>query len=469
MDVKLNKAKNGKKQKRAAARAAVERVGASRVDRELYERFGAYMEVLYDPEDATGALAPSEYTHAAAARRKPFDLSYTSSGTNQFVVYKMYPRITKTIIENRGGTVPAASADNVIFFELEDTIGAQTVAGLAGRPVVAYGGNATPDFELPMVSATLGGQSSLAVAATAPAAANVPLMAINRGDFGCRINMYYQDAVTLVWTAMATLPVPAGATVNFTTGAIANGISGFGFNVHNASDSPRSLKVNILVNERTPSLLPVVLAYPASASKGVSTLDDPQAIDQFRVTAMSMKLTCMGDLTTTAGRVACALVPREFVPDPADPVSSIAQLPIGAYDGKLVDGCHIIWQPRTAADYSFQAPESDAGSYYIVVAALLAHDATPIRLKASFNYEIFSLDPSIGAMSYCPSAFGLQEVTQAVFASVPPGSSNDGHLKKVKAVGRVLQRLVNYPIQWVRDNPDKAIALAKMAAAAALA
>lgn len=468
MDVKASKAKRGKSAKRTEVRTAVAKVSSARVDRDLYERFGAYMEVLFDPEDAGGALAPSEYTHAAAARRKPFDLSYTSSGTNQYVVYKMYPRITKTIVESRGGSVPAPSANNVVFFEFEDTVGAQTVAGLAGRPVVASGGDSTPDYELPLIAASLGGQSSLAVAATTPAAGNVPVMVVNRGDFGCRVNFYYQDAVTLVWTATTTYGVPAGGTLIFNTGAVANGISGFGFNVHNASDSPRSLKLTVMVNMRNFSFAPVVLTYPASSSKGVSTLDDPQAIDEFRVVAMSMKLTCMGDLTTTAGRVACALVPREFVPDPNDPVSSIAQLPIGAYDGKLVDGCHIVWQPRTAQDYSFQAPEFDGGSYYIIVAALLAHDATPIRLKASFNYEIFSLDPSIGAMTYCPSAFGLQEVTQAVFASVPPGSSNDGHLKKVKAVGRVIQRLMSYPIQWVRDNPDKAISLAKMAAAAAL-
>jgi hypothetical protein len=213
----------------------------------------------------------------------------------------------------------------------------------------------------------------------------------------------------------------------------------------------------------------VVVTYPTTTSEGFSALTSGQAIDEFRTVAMNLRLTCMGDLTTTGGRAVCALVPREFIPDPADPVGSVAKLPIRAYDGKLIDGCDIIWQPRTANDYSFQPPEWDLGAYYLIVVARLAKAHTSIRLKGSYNYEIFSLDPSIGGMSFCPSAFGLQEVLSFVFASVAPGSSNDGHPQKSKSALAVLGALLKKPLTWVRENPQEAFALAKKVAKAAAA
>ncbi len=466
MSASTKNKKGGRKLKQQRASEAAHRRGAQGIDSSLFTRFAPYVESLYDPENASGALFPSEHAHMGASRRKPFNITYTSAVDNETVIFKMYPRLNKTIVKSVDGTVPVPSALNQVFIDFEGNLAANSVSGLAGRPVVASGGQGSPDFELPMAAAVLGGQNSLAVACSVPAASNLFTMFVNRGDFGIRVNPYYRDAGTGVWTAMTTFAVPAGASIQVGTTVIANGISGFGFNLHNTSDSARFIRLSAAVNTvNTSTSSTVVLTYPASTSSEISALADSQNLDQYRTTAMSMRLTCMGDLTTTAGQVACALVPREFVPDPNDIVGSIAQLPTGAFDGKLLEGCDIIWQPRQVEDYDYQAPEFDKGSHYLIVAANLAHANTPIRLKASYNYEIFSLDPTLGMMQFCPSAFGLQEVLQAVFSAVPPGSSNDKHSGKFKGALAALKAVVSKGVKWVQDHPAEVAAAAKAAAA----
>lgn len=456
----------GRKAKQQAAADASKRRASERLDVGMFSRFQPYVETMYDPENGSGALFPSEHTHMGASRRKPIIITYTSQEDDETVVFKMYPRLENTIVQSTGGTVPAPDSTNQVFFVFEGTVPADTVVGLLGRAPVASSGRGGPESELPLTTAALGGRSSLGVEISTPAGGNLPFMVVSGCDFGFRINPYYRDAVTGVWTATTTNAIPANSTVGFTTGTIANGISGFGFNIHNTSASPRALRFSVVVNGfNSNSVAPVVLTYPASASQSISALTDAQALDEFRTVAMSLRLTCMGDLTTTAGQVACALVPREFVPDPDDVVGSIAQLPTGAYDGKLIDGCDVIWQPRIAVDYDYQPPESDKGAYYIIVAARLAKANTPIRIKASYNYEVFSLDPALGMMQYCPSAFGLQEVLQAVFSAVPPGSSNDGHVSKFRRALAALRSVVKKPIEWVIEHPAEVATMAKAAAA----
>jgi hypothetical protein len=299
----------------------------------------------------------------------------------------------------------------------------------------------------------------------------VPFALINRGEEGFQVRIWYRDAVTALWGGVGGgyYPILAGQSLLLSTGAVANGIDRFAILYRNGSTSTRSIKSTVVINERN-SAAPVVLTYPASTYKSYAVLTDAQNLDEVMVRAMSMRLTCMGDLTTVGGRVACALVPREFIPDSADPVGSIAQLPTGAYDGKLEDGCHIMWQPREQQDFSYRPPEYDDRSHYLIIAVLLAKLGTPIRLKASFNYEIFSLNPSLGSMSWCPSGFGLLEVLSAVFAAVPPGSSNDGpngHLKKKRSALKSIGRLAKKSIQWVMKNPGEAAAMAAKAAAMA--
>lgn len=450
----------GRKGKRAAASNAVQRAADARVDKEMFTRFEPYIATLYDPEHPSVSLAPSVHTHQGESRRKPFVITYTSAVDDETVVFKMYPRPTKTIVQSMGGTTPAASTNNQVFFEFEGMVPAQTVVGMAGRALVVSGGAGAADFELPIIPVSLGGHASLGVEASTPATIPIPILAVNRGDYGLRINPYYRNAATSVWTALPTAAVPAGATIGIPSGGLPDGTSGWGMNVHNASDTPRFLKLTFVVNNYINGINPGTLTYPAVLSAGISALDSTQALDEFRTVAMMMRLTCMGDLTTTAGQVACAMVPREFVPDPDDVVGSIASLPVNSFEGKLIDGCDVIWQPRTEDDFKFQAPEFDKGSYYLIIAARLAHADTPIRLKASYNYEIFTLDPNLGNMRYCPSAFGLDEVTQVVFSTVPPGSSNDGHKSKLAAALAVAKRVGSLPLAWLRENPDKAMEIA---------
>jgi hypothetical protein len=457
-DVQVKRKKrSGRKQKRDQALSAAERAREPRVDKEMFSRFDPYIATLYCPEEPRNALAPHVKPHPGDTRRKPFDITMSSSGANETVVFKMYPRLSDTIMKNKGGTVPTPDTMNQVFIDFEDAVSADSVIGTAGRNILAQGGRGTKDFELPMTTVSLGGRNSMVVESATPAASALNVMYVNKGDYGVRVNPYYRDAVTGVWTALATLAVPAGATVPISSGAIANGTSGYGFNVHNTAAASRFIKLSVVQNCQITGITTPALTYPASPWSSESAVIDAQALDEFRTVAMSMKLTWLGDLTTAAGRVACALVPREFVPDPDDVVGSIARLPIGAYDGQLKEGCHIIWQPRTEDDFKYQACEFDRGSYYIIIAALLAQPNTPIRLKASYNYEIFTLDPTIANMRFCPSAFGLDEVTQVVFENVPPGSSNDGHKSKLAAAMAVARKIANMPLQWVRENPEKAM------------
>lgn len=449
--------KRSQKGKQLRAEQAVAAAAASRLDSAMFSRFGPYIKTLYDPDNPGEYLAPSVHTHQGDSRRKPIVFSHVAATDNETVIFKMYPRPTKTLVKSFGGATPAPSVLNSVYWEFEGVVAPQSVVGLVGRSVLAFGGQGAQDFELPLVAALLGGQSSLAVEASTAATDNVPYIIVNRGDYGLRVNPYYQDAVTDVWTAGATFGVPAGATLNSSTGAVANGIKAWGFNVHNASDTPRFLRLSISWNVSIPGVISKTLTYPAVASSAISALDVVQTWDEFRTTAMSMLLTFTGDPLTAGGLVACALVPREFVPDPLDPVGSIAQLAQNNYDGKLIDGCHIVWQPRTVDDFKYQKPEFDDGSYYIIIAANLAHADTSIRLRASYNYEFFSLDPNLGNMRYCPSAFGLDEVTQVVFSQVSPASSNDGHLKKLRAALEVAKKIAMMPLDWVRENPDKAM------------
>ncbi len=463
------KKRNGRKGKRSAARAAAEKVAAERGDSRMFSRFSSYVDTLYDPEGAGSdlKLAPSEFARAGAPRRVPFDIDYESAADNEVFIAKMYPRLENTIVVNKGRvSSPAASAENSVFFEFEDTIPAQTTASMLGRPFSAFGGTTTPDFELPFEAAPVvtGGVNNVCCAFSVAAAQVLRITLVNRGDYGMRVILYQRDTVLGTFASSATVEVTARSTLTISQTSSANGSNGYAIQVVNASDSTRSLSLKVMYNLSIASAGRVTLTYPNVTSQGYSALTAGQAIDEFRTVAMSLRLTCMGDLTTTGGRAVCALVPREFVPDPADPVGSVAKLPMGAYDGKLIDGCDIIWQPRTAADYSFQPPEWDLGAYYLIVVAKLAKQNTSIRIKGSYNYEIFSLDPSIGGMSYCPSAFGLQEVLAYVFATVPPGSSNEGHLEKAKNAVRVMARLLSKPITWIRENPDQALKLAKTVA-----
>lgn len=461
--------RNSRKGKQARAADAVDQAARQRVDSAMFSRFGPYIKTLYDPDNPGEDLCPSVHTHQGDSRRKPIVFSHVAAADNETVVFKMYPRPTKTLMKSFGGTTPAAATTNQVFFEFEGVVAAQSVVGMAGRNLVTLGGAGAEDFELPQVVATIGGQASLGVEASTPAAASVPTLLVNRGDYGLRVNPYYRDAVTHAWAALSTAAVPAGATVALPTGAIANGIEAFGFNIHNASDTPRFLKLTWVVNSLVNGTAPAVLTYPTVASSSVSALDSVQSWDQFRTVAMSMLLTFTGDPLTAGGLVACALVPREYVPDLNDPVGAIAALPENAYDGPLSEGCHIVWQPRTDEDFKFQQPEFDDGSYYIIIAANIAHKDTSIRLRASYNYEFFSLDPNLGNMRYCPSAFGLDEVTQVVFSQVGPASSNDGHKSKLAAALAVAKKIASMPLDWLRENPEKAMQIGLSVASKLLA
>lgn len=463
-------APKGKKVKRSAAASAAAKAAADRADSGMFSRFGTYVDALYDPEAARDdlKLAPSAEPHPGAARAVPFDIDYTSTADDEILVAKMYPRLENTIVVNKSGTVPAPSVENSVFFDFEDTLPAQTTVGMVGRPVLVYGGTTTPDFELPFESApvTTSGFQNLACGFSIGAAAAIQIQVVNRGDFGMKVYLYQRDTVTGVWSAATQREVTARATATGSLTASANGSNGFAIAVVNASDSVRSLKLRVMFNLPLTGSARVSVTYPASTSKAFSALTTSQAIDEYRTVAMNLRLTCMGDLTTTGGRVACALVPREFVPDPSDPVGSVAKLPIGAYDGKLIDGGDVIWQPRRKDDYDFQPPEWDYGSYYLILVARLAKQNTSVRIKASYNYEIFSLDPNLGGMAYCPSAFGLQEVLRLVFASVSAASGNDGHELKASKAAAVFSEMIKKPITWIRAHPEEALAFAKKAAKA---
>lgn len=454
--------------KRVSAQSAVQSVAAARGDASMFNRFADYIDTLYAPDASEDlSLAPCSVPHPAAPRRVPFDIDYSSGAANEVVVYKMYARPERTIVASTGAVaVPGPSTENAVFWDFEDTLPLQTTTGLIGRPTIAYGGTLDPDFELPFEAApaTVGGLQTYAIAASVGAAATLPVTVLNRCDYGMRVRLYQRDTVTGVWSGAVASEVGARGQSSFNIVSSANGSNGYALTIQNASDSPRALSCRLMLNVPSSSPTRVSLTYPASTSKNYSAITSSQKIDEFRTTAMSLMLTCMGDLTTTGGRVVCALVPREFIPDPNNIIGSIAALPIGAYDGKLQDGAHIIWQPRSFQDSQFNEVQWDHSSHYIIIAASLAKANTEIRIKGSYNYEIFSLDPSIGGMSYCPSAFGLNEVLNAVVASVRPGSSNDGHFDKVKRAAAAVAALAKRPLEWVIKNPGDALALAKRAA-----
>jgi hypothetical protein len=452
-----------RKDKKAAASAAARNVADARADSAMFSRFERYVNDLYDPEGARTdlVLSPSSEPHPGAPRAVPFDKDYESSVDGEIFIAKMYPRLEKTVTLNTGGAgVPAANSENSVFLDFEDTLPAQTSVGMLGRPATVMGGTTTPDFELPFeaVSVVTGGLPNLCIGASVPPASTVSFLMINRCDYGLRFTPYQRDTVTGVWSASATREVGARASLLSTfTASSANGTNGYALVVTNASDSVRALKSRFLINTSAAGGGGrIALTYPTAAPSSWSALDSSQKIDECRTVAMNMRLTCMASSLKDGGRVACALVPREFVPDPADPLGSVARLPIGSYDGKLRDGCDITWQPRRKDDYDYQPPEWDLGSYYIIVVARLAEANTSIRLKASYNYEIFSLDPNLGGMAYCPSAFGLQEVLRYVFANVPAGSSNDGHLRKKETALAILGGLAKKPLKWIMNNPEEA-------------
>jgi len=457
-----------KKKEKAVGR--VYEVASSRADRELFERFAGYLGDIYDPAGATPRLAPSRDVHFGAPRRKPFDISYTAgSGGNELVIFKMYPRLEHTLLKSVGGTVPPAGVDNVAFFRVEGSVGPDTTTGTTGMNFNAYGGVDDPEFELATSQAVVSGSNTDIVEVAAGPAAAVPMTVVNRSAYGFRLYTYLRETGTGTWMSMASfnnIVIPAGA--SFTSSAsLAAGFDAIAFLVRNGNTSTtKAINFEVVMNGKVPSSTAQTLTYPAGTSSSLSVLSGNQDLDEFRIVGMSMLLTCMGAYDTLAGRVACAMVPRHWTPDPADPLGSIAALPVGAWDGPLEKGCHIVWQPREGQDFSYNPIEWDNGSYYIIIAALLTQPYTPIRLKGSCNYEIFTLDPAIGAMAPCPSAFGLNEVMSAVFASVPPGSSNDDHPKKKRGVLAVVRRLAKQPLDWVMKNPEEVIRMGKLAAAA---
>jgi len=464
----------GRKAKAASATASARSVGSARagpaaaVDRSLFDRFESYVGTLYDPESYNGELSPSSYPHQGASRLKYFDDSYVSSVANEIVVFKMYPRLWDTLESSVGGTTPAPSTNNTATVVFESTIAANTTTGGVGRTELVFGGpEGSQDFALTTSIDNVTGFSVNAFACATPAGVAMPFLLVNNGASAAQIRPYYYDPVTLTWGGMGGgfYPLAAGSSYSLAS-TFPNGASKFAVLYRNGSTEVRSVKLSVCFNMRNPSAAPLTLTYPSGGtSKFQAVLSDPQAIQEDIVRAMSIKLTCMGDLTTTAGRVACALVPRHWTPDPTNVIGSIAALPTGAYDGKLVDGGFITWQPREQQDFTFSPPEVDDDSHYIIMAAQLAHPDTPIRVKSTYVYEVFSLDPSLGSMAWCPSGFGLMEVLATVYAAVPVGSSNDGHKAKKKGALVAMRRLASKGIKWIMENPAEAAAMAAKAAA----
>lgn len=429
----------------------------------LFSRFEEAVHDIYAPSESAGKLGPSLYPHQGASRKKPFNISYTSAADGEVFVAKLYPRTRDTVVVSVGGTVPGSSADNSISVHYEQPLAGGLYLQTPNR-ALAYGGNdGSENFELPTFSASpVAFTPMTCVACTLPAATAFSSQIVNNGTDAFRVGVASREGGTGTWSQTPLYAISAGASISFSYTTPAGGSNAMAFIIRNTSSDVRQVNLSCHFNVGS-AAPPATITYPASPSKSHSALEDPQDIDEVLIRSADMLLTCMGDLTTTGGRAVAALVPREWAPDSSDIVGSIASLPNNVYDGKLIDGSHVVWQPREQQDFTYSPIETDERSHYIIVAAVLAKAATSIRLKATLNYEVFSTDPTLGAMSWNPSGFGYLEVLAAVFSAVGPASENSSHLDKLKSALRAVRALSRRGVKFVMENPELAAKAAKIA------
>jgi hypothetical protein len=181
-----------------------------------------------------------------------------------------------------------------------------------------------------------------------------------------------------------------------------------------------------------------------------------------RMSAASLLCGFRGSDMNNAGLIGVARVPEGTpVPNgtPRDVYDWIATLPYDNYTGKVEEGGHTFWIPKTLRDIVFKRKTDPLGESNMLIIAFVVPGSTAgqspsFSIVAKSTWEWIYASQSMPQFR-APPGWAFLEALYAVLGAYNPSGCNPSHMKKIKDIAR---KIASNPV--IKELGHKALQLA---------